>query len=122
VLGHLAYIEAMVVREFMLGEPNPLAAWKDVFDGPDPSADIGQYPPFDEVSAAMSDRARVDAGPPDSLSEDRLDSASANVPKGYEENVRHVSPVPAICSGPLVHAPRTPRRCPARRWSDRMWV
>ena len=25
VLGHLAYIEALVVREFMFAEPNPLA-------------------------------------------------------------------------------------------------
>jgi len=24
VLGHLAYIEALVVRQFMMGEPNPL--------------------------------------------------------------------------------------------------
>ena len=26
VLGHLAYIEALIIRQFMLGEPNPLAA------------------------------------------------------------------------------------------------
>ena len=24
VIGHLAYIEALVIRKFMLGEPNPL--------------------------------------------------------------------------------------------------
>ena len=27
VLGHLAFIEGQVVREFLLGESNPLAAW-----------------------------------------------------------------------------------------------
>lgn len=51
VLGHLAYIEALVVREFMLGEQNPLAKWKDTFDGKDASGDIGHYPPFDAVLA-----------------------------------------------------------------------
>jgi hypothetical protein len=33
VLGHLAYIEALVLRRFMLGEENPLAEWEEVFDG-----------------------------------------------------------------------------------------
>jgi hypothetical protein len=33
VLGHLAYIETLVTRSFMLGETNPLAHWKDLFDG-----------------------------------------------------------------------------------------
>jgi hypothetical protein len=32
VLGHLAYIEALVVRRFMLGEGSPLAEWEEVFD------------------------------------------------------------------------------------------
>ena len=32
VLGHLAYIEALVIRDFMLAEPNPLAEWKELFD------------------------------------------------------------------------------------------
>jgi hypothetical protein len=29
VLGHLAYIEALVVRTFMLGEPNPRESWQE---------------------------------------------------------------------------------------------
>ena len=33
VLGHLAYIEALVVHGFMLGERNPLAEWEELFDG-----------------------------------------------------------------------------------------
>ena len=32
VLGHLAYIEALVVRGFMLAEPNPVAGWEALFD------------------------------------------------------------------------------------------
>src|SRR5258705_8527510 len=49
VLGHLAYIEALVIRRFMLGEPNPLAHWEYLFDDDDPSGDSSNYPPFDEV-------------------------------------------------------------------------
>src|ERR687898_684780 len=44
VLGHLAYIEALVVRRFMLGEDNPLAEWAEVFDGADTSGDVNHYP------------------------------------------------------------------------------
>src|SRR5574341_387022 len=51
VLGHLAYIETLVVRTFMLGEANPLAAWEPVFDGQDVSGDARQFPPFDQVLA-----------------------------------------------------------------------
>src|SRR4029434_6705761 len=51
VLGHLAYIDTVVVRTCMLGEANPLAQWEEVFDGEDASGDIGEYPPFDEVLA-----------------------------------------------------------------------
>jgi hypothetical protein len=86
VLGHLAYIEELVVREFMLGEPNPLAAWKDVFDGPDPSEDIRRYPPFDDVLTQCRSVRESTLALLDSLSEERLDSASANAPKGYEES------------------------------------
>ena len=42
VLGHLAYIEALVIRGFMLAEPNPLAEWEDLFDGTD--IDRGREP------------------------------------------------------------------------------
>src|SRR5262245_7244051 len=51
VLGHLAYIEALIVRGFMLGERNPLAEWEEMFDGEEVSGDLTRYPPFDEVLA-----------------------------------------------------------------------
>lgn len=50
-LGHLAYIEALVIRAFMLGEANPLAEWEQTFDGADTSGDVRQFPPFDRVLA-----------------------------------------------------------------------
>jgi len=83
VLGHLAYIEALIVRVFMLGEPNPLADWEALFDGDDVSGDPDRYPPFD----AVLDRCRTERAGTlallDAMTEDDLDRASANVPEGY---------------------------------------
>jgi len=83
VLGHLAYIEALVVRGFMLGEPNPLAEWEEIFDGSDTTGDLGWYPPFDQVLAKCREMREWTMTFLDSLSEDDLDKPSANTPKGY---------------------------------------
>jgi hypothetical protein len=87
VLGHLAYIEALVVRTFMLGEANPLAEWEEVFDGAETSGDISQFPPFDEVLARCREVRESSIALLDSLSEDDLDKVSAKVPEGFEETV-----------------------------------
>jgi len=85
VLGHLAYIEALVIRGFMLGEPNPLAEWEEPFDGADTSGDASRYPPFDEVLARCREMRERTLTLLDSLSEDDLDRASANAPDGHED-------------------------------------
>ena len=85
VLGHLAYIEALVIRGFMLGERNPLAEWEGVFDGEDTSGDLSQFPPFDQVLAKCREMRESTVALLDSLSEDDLDNVSANVPAGFEE-------------------------------------
>ena len=85
VLGHLAYIEALVVRRFMLGEANPLAAWEEVFDGADVSGDVSQYPPFDEVLATCREVRDSTLALIESLVEDDLDKVSANVPKDFDD-------------------------------------
>lgn len=85
VLGHLAYIEALVVQRFMLGEANPLAAWEEVFDGADVSGDIRLYPPFDQVLAKCREVRESTLALLDSLSEDALDKTSAEVPAGFED-------------------------------------
>jgi len=84
VLGHLTYIEALVVRHIMLGQRNPLAEWEEIFDGPDVSGDIGRYPPFDQVLTRCRQERAATLALVDSLSEDALDRPSANVPKGLE--------------------------------------
>jgi uncharacterized damage-inducible protein DinB len=84
VLGHLAYIEALVIRGFMLGEPNPLADWEDPFDGADTAGDVSEYPPFDQVLARCREMRESTIALLDSFTEKDLDKKSANVPGGYE--------------------------------------
>jgi hypothetical protein len=85
VLGHLAYIEALVIRGFMLGEPNPLAHWEDLFDGADTSGDIELFPPFDQVLAECRKARASTIALLDSLTEDDLDEASESAPDGVSE-------------------------------------
>ena len=85
VLGHLAYIEGLVVRGFMLGEPNPLADWQEPFDGAEVSGDAAIYPPFDDVLAQCRRSREATLELIATLSEEDLDRPSANVPKGFED-------------------------------------
>jgi uncharacterized damage-inducible protein DinB len=85
VLGHLAYIEALVVREFMLGEPNPLAGWAKCFDGDEVSGDMNRYPPFPEVLAKCREMRRSTEAVLAALAEHDLDRKSAQVPQGFAD-------------------------------------
>lgn len=83
VLGHLAFIEGLAVREFMLGEANPLGNWKETFDsdGDGPS----EFPPFDEVLERCRAQRASTLALVDSFTEADLDLASTNTPGGYED-------------------------------------
>lgn len=85
VLGHLAFIEGLVIRGFMLGEPNPLADWEEVFDGPDTPGDPDLFPPFDHILARCREMRAWTLNHLESLTEDDLDLAAASIPKGYED-------------------------------------
>ena len=85
VVGHLAYIESLVIRQYMLGELNPLAEWEELFDGDGTTGDVNQYPPFNRVLATCREVRRSTTALIDSLSEDDLDQASTNAPEGYED-------------------------------------
>lgn len=85
VLGHLVYIEALVIHEFMLGGVNPLDAWEDLFDGADVDGDQDRYPPFDEVLARCRDTRAQTVRLLDTLVEADLDRDSAKGPRGYED-------------------------------------
>ena len=85
VLGHLAYIESLVIRGVMLGESNRLAAWEEVFDGAETSGELTQFPPFDEVLTVCREVRGSTIALVDSLGEDDLDTVSARVPTGFED-------------------------------------
>lgn len=85
VLGHLAYVEALAVRSFMLGEENPLAEWEELFDGAGVKADEEDFPPFDLVLAKCREMRRSTLSLLETLSEEDLDKISARVPPGYED-------------------------------------
>ena len=85
ILGHLAYIETLVIRTFMLGETNPLAEWETVFDGDDVSSDLRKYPPFDEVLAKCRDMREMTCSLIGSFSEIDLDTESAKIPRGFDD-------------------------------------
>jgi hypothetical protein len=85
VLGHLAYIEMLVIRTFMLGEANPLAEWEEPFDGADTSADGSRFPPFEQVLARCREARESTLALLDSMSEADLDKAAAKIPDGFED-------------------------------------
>lgn len=85
VLGHLAYIEALVIRRFMLGESNPLAEWEVLFDGASVSENAALFPSFDQIlQDCRSIRASTNSLL-DSFTEHDLDNTSMHVPDGAEE-------------------------------------
>lgn len=84
ILGHLAYIEGLVIQTFMLGRPNPLADYEEVFDGADVSADPAVYPSFSDALAMCRSARDATLDVLDGLSEADLDQVAAAAPDGYE--------------------------------------
>ena len=85
ILGHLAYIESQVIQSFMLGRPNPLARWSDLFDGSEVPDDENLFPPFREVLKKCRDVRVETISLLDSFTEEDLDGRSKNAPDGAEE-------------------------------------
>lgn len=84
VVGHLAYIESLVTRQFMLGDQNPLSGWAEVFDGSDVSQERSRFPPFDSVVAKCREVRAETLALLNSYSEADLDLPSEAVPDGYD--------------------------------------
>jgi hypothetical protein len=84
VLGHLAYVEALVVRDYMLGERHDLTDWAEVFDGAEVPMDPGRMPPFDRALEVCRGTRASTMRLLDSLSEEDMDRTSARAPEGAE--------------------------------------
>jgi len=100
VLGHLTYSEAELTKEFVLGQPNPLVEWKDVF-GPrsQPVTDASQYPSFDDVLAKFEETRAETLRILESLSDTDLDKPS----KAPDEIKEFFGTVGQCLSGVAIH-------------------
>ena len=85
ILGHLAYIEGLVIDSFMRGEPHPLADWEAMFDGEEITARSEDYVSFDEALSACRERRHATLSHLESLTERDLDQQSARAPKSAEQ-------------------------------------
>ncbi len=86
ILGHLTYGEGMLTRGIMLGEDNPVAAWKELFDGgTEPVNDADHYPAFDELIAKFNEIRAGTMKFLDRLSDDDLDTPSKVCPPDFED-------------------------------------
>lgn len=86
ILGHLVYSEANIVNEFIVGEPNPLADWKDMFGGgSEPVAEASHYPPFDEVLAKFEEVRERTLTLLSGLSDEDFDKPAKGCPPDYKE-------------------------------------
>ena len=59
--------------------------WEPLFDGPDPSGDVNEYPPFDQVLAKCREVRESTIALLESFTEDDLDKGSANAPQGWAD-------------------------------------
>ena len=77
VLGHLTYSEGQLIGEYVLGEQNPVAEWKEVFgQGSEAVADASRYPAIDEVQAKFQQIRAGTLKALESLSDEDLDKPS----------------------------------------------
>lgn len=80
VLGHLTYIESLVIDVFMVDGQHPRSDWQAVFDGGEPSGIASEYPAFDLVLDACRQTRAATISLLDVFVEADLDRPSQNAP------------------------------------------
>jgi hypothetical protein len=85
VLGHLAYIEGLVINAFMLGEPNPMAHRELIFDGAEVSSEPAEFPEFNDVLSQCRNMRAATLALLEAHAESDLDRLSAACPAGHED-------------------------------------
>ena len=84
LLGHLAFIESLVIHTFMLGDPNPLDDWEEMFDGNEVSDDVNSYISFDEAILQCRASRSETIALLNSQTETDLDKSSKSCPNNVE--------------------------------------
>lgn len=73
IAGHLAVVEGRL-HKMLFGTPNPVEAWKPLFDwGSTPTDDASAYPPFETVLGTFADLRAKTRAHLERLSEKELD-------------------------------------------------
>lgn len=88
VLGHLAVIEG-AIPQILFGEKNPVEHWMPLFgSGTQPTADVGAYPPFDEVLTTFRGLRAKTLKLLDEIGDAGLDRVPKEIPPGFEDAMR----------------------------------
>ena len=86
ILGHLAHAEGSLLRQWMLGEENPLEDWTSLFaGGTQPSADAGAYPAWDDVMEKLQQLRAGTLEYVGKLTDADLDTPSKQCPAEYAD-------------------------------------
>ncbi|WP_037250200.1 DinB family protein [Rhodopirellula europaea] len=84
VTGHISFSLAWIVDGFLLGKPNRLEHWKELFDTTtQPVADANHYPAFEEILQTCKNCHQACMNALESLSEEELDE-KIDCPDGFE--------------------------------------
>jgi hypothetical protein len=86
VMGHLAFVEGQVIQQFMLGRPNPVAHWRELFGiGSQVSGEASRYPALAEIQKTFQDLRAETLKVLDTLSDADLDQPSKGAPPEFKE-------------------------------------
>lgn len=84
IVGHLAQVEGLAIQGFMLGKPNPMAPYDDLFRmGSIPLTDASAYPDFDDVVRMYDDVRTRTYAMMDSLTDADLAKTAPCCPEQY---------------------------------------
>jgi hypothetical protein len=83
IAGHLTVVEGRL-HQMLRGIPNPVAAWKPLFDwGSEPVDDPSAYPPFDEVMKKFKELRALTHAFLDEVGDAGLDQPTKCQPPGF---------------------------------------
>jgi len=84
ILGHLAFVEGLVVDHFAFGDDNPLASWDSAFDGDAVADGPADFPSFDVTLERVRGMRTATLVRIDPLTEADLDRTAERAPKGWD--------------------------------------
>jgi uncharacterized damage-inducible protein DinB len=82
----MAVVEGQVIQTIMLGKPNPVAHWNELFGmKSEPTADASRYPPLEEIREKFLELRAETMKTLDTLSDEDLDQPSKGCPPEMKE-------------------------------------